>query len=66
MSEDVSESSSETDEDEEQPVRRQEGSTDLPAEYWGIQKLVKYLKVSMFKSWNCALSYHASISPAFF
>uniref|UniRef100_A0A8C9N3J3 Outer dynein arm docking complex subunit 2 n=1 Tax=Serinus canaria TaxID=9135 RepID=A0A8C9N3J3_SERCA len=41
--EDVSESSSETDEDE-QPVRRQEGSTDLSAEYWGIQKLAKYVK----------------------
>ncbi|NXE65918.1 ARMC4 protein, partial [Calcarius ornatus] len=36
-------SSSETDEDE-QPVRRQEGSTDLSAEYWGIQKLAKYVK----------------------
>ncbi|XP_009327402.1 PREDICTED: armadillo repeat-containing protein 4-like [Pygoscelis adeliae] len=42
--EDVSESSSETEEDEEQPVRRQEGNTDLPSEYWGIQKLAKYLK----------------------
>ncbi|NXV12093.1 ARMC4 protein, partial [Cepphus grylle] len=40
----VSESSSETEEDEEQPVRRQEGNTDLPSEYWGIQKLAKYLK----------------------
>ncbi|XP_014800378.1 PREDICTED: armadillo repeat-containing protein 4 [Calidris pugnax] len=42
--EDISESSSETEEDEEQPVRRQEGNTDLPSEYWGIQKLAKYLK----------------------
>ncbi|NXN34980.1 ARMC4 protein, partial [Rhinoptilus africanus] len=42
--EDVSESSSETEEDEEQPIRRQEGNTDLPSEYWGIQKLAKYLK----------------------
>uniref|UniRef100_A0A8D0EJH6 Armadillo repeat containing 4 n=1 Tax=Strix occidentalis caurina TaxID=311401 RepID=A0A8D0EJH6_STROC len=42
--EDVSGSSSETEEDEEQPVRRQEGNTDLPSEYWGIQKLAKYLK----------------------
>ncbi|NXJ70672.1 ARMC4 protein, partial [Rostratula benghalensis] len=42
--EDVSESSSETEEDEEQPLRRQEGNTDLPSEYWGIQKLSKYLK----------------------
>ncbi|XP_028940633.1 armadillo repeat-containing protein 4, partial [Antrostomus carolinensis] len=42
--EDVSESSSETDEDEEQPVRHQEGNTDLSSEYWGIQKLAKYLK----------------------
>ncbi|KFM04777.1 Armadillo repeat-containing protein 4 [Aptenodytes forsteri] len=42
--EDVSESSSETEEDEEQPVHHQEGNTDLPSEYWGIQKLAKYLK----------------------
>uniref|UniRef100_A0A8C3JN16 Armadillo repeat containing 4 n=1 Tax=Calidris pygmaea TaxID=425635 RepID=A0A8C3JN16_9CHAR len=42
--EDISESSSETEEDEEQPIRRQEGNTDLPSEYWGIQKLAKYLK----------------------
>ncbi|XP_030363327.1 armadillo repeat-containing protein 4 isoform X2 [Strigops habroptila] len=40
----VSESSSETEEDEEQPVRHHEGGTDLPSEYWGIQKLAKYLK----------------------
>ncbi|NXU74757.1 ARMC4 protein, partial [Oreotrochilus melanogaster] len=38
------ESSSETEEDEEQPVCLQERSTDLPPEYWGIQKLAKYLK----------------------
>ncbi|NXE17478.1 ARMC4 protein, partial [Ardeotis kori] len=42
--EEVSESSSETEEDEEQPIRHQEGNTDLPSEYWGIQKLAKYLK----------------------
>ncbi|NXH75803.1 ARMC4 protein, partial [Hydrobates tethys] len=42
--EDISESSSETEEDDEQPVRHQEGNTDLPSEYWGIQKLAKYLK----------------------
>ncbi|NWW86590.1 ARMC4 protein, partial [Rhynochetos jubatus] len=42
--EDVSASSSETEEDEEQPLRHQEGNTDLPSEYWGIQKLAKYLK----------------------
>ncbi|NWX55949.1 ARMC4 protein, partial [Promerops cafer] len=41
--EDVGESSSETDEDE-QPVRHQEGNTDLSPEYWGIQKLAKYVK----------------------
>ncbi|NXL75566.1 ARMC4 protein, partial [Leptocoma aspasia] len=41
--EDAGESSSETDEDE-QPVRRHEGNTDLSAEYWGIQKLAKYVK----------------------
>ncbi|NXO70612.1 ARMC4 protein, partial [Phainopepla nitens] len=40
--EDIGESSSET--DDEQPVRRQEGSTDLSPEYWGIQKLAKYVK----------------------
>ncbi|XP_010179133.1 PREDICTED: armadillo repeat-containing protein 4, partial [Mesitornis unicolor] len=43
-SKDISESSSETEEDEEQPVRRQEGNADLPSEYWGIQKLSKYIK----------------------
>ncbi|KAM6314818.1 outer dynein arm-docking complex subunit 2 [Aegotheles albertisi] len=42
--EDVTESSSETEEDEEQPIHHQEGNTDLPSEYWGIQKLAKYLK----------------------
>ncbi|NWX21281.1 ARMC4 protein, partial [Aegotheles bennettii] len=42
--EDVTESSSETEEDEEQPIYHQEGNTDLPSEYWGIQKLAKYLK----------------------
>ncbi|NXV10532.1 ARMC4 protein, partial [Cettia cetti] len=41
--EDLGESSSETDEDE-QPIRRQEGGTDLSPEYWGIQKLAKYIK----------------------
>ncbi|NXL29997.1 ARMC4 protein, partial [Glaucidium brasilianum] len=40
----VSGSSSETEEDEEQTVHHQEGNTDLPSEYWGIQKLAKYLK----------------------
>ena len=43
--EDFSESSSESEEDEEQPERRPESNTDLPSEYWQIQKLVKYLKV---------------------
>ena len=40
------ESSSESEEEEETPDRRQEANADLPAEYWQIQKLVKYLKVS--------------------
>ncbi|XP_070263448.1 outer dynein arm-docking complex subunit 2 isoform X1 [Myotis yumanensis] len=40
----VSESSSETEEDEEPPDHRQEANADLPSEYWQIQKLVKYLK----------------------
>uniref|UniRef100_A0A7N6FBK2 Armadillo repeat containing 4 n=1 Tax=Anabas testudineus TaxID=64144 RepID=A0A7N6FBK2_ANATE len=39
-----SESSSESEEEEEQAERRPESNTDLPAEYWQIQKLVKYLK----------------------
>ncbi|XP_028660180.1 outer dynein arm-docking complex subunit 2 [Erpetoichthys calabaricus] len=42
--EEFSESSSESEEDEDQLDRRQESSTDLPSEYWQIQKLVKYLK----------------------
>ncbi|NWV47134.1 ARMC4 protein, partial [Daphoenositta chrysoptera] len=41
--EDVGESSSETEEDE-QPVHRQEGGTDLSPEYWAVQKLAKYVK----------------------
>ena len=45
--EDFSESSSESEEDEEQPERRPESNTDLPSEYWQIQKLVKYLKVTV-------------------
>ncbi|XP_054246157.1 outer dynein arm-docking complex subunit 2 isoform X2 [Indicator indicator] len=41
---DVSESSSESESDEEQPAWHQERHTDLPSEYWGIQKLAKFLK----------------------
>ncbi|XP_065098884.1 outer dynein arm-docking complex subunit 2 [Paramisgurnus dabryanus] len=41
---DFFESSSEGEEDEEQPDRRAETTTNLPTEYWQIQKLVKYLK----------------------
>lgn len=40
-----SESSSESEEEEDQTERHPESNTDLPAEYWQIQKLVKYLKV---------------------
>lgn len=40
-----SESSSDSEEEEEQPEHRPESNTDLPSEYWQIQKLVKYLKV---------------------
>lgn len=47
---DFSESSSESEEDEEQPERRTESNTDLPSEYWQIQKLVKYLKVQYSKA----------------
>ena len=39
------ESSSESEEEEEAPDRRSDANTDLPSEYWQIQKLVKYLKV---------------------
>ncbi|TKS87995.1 Armadillo repeat-containing protein 4 [Collichthys lucidus] len=39
-----SESSSESEEEEEQPERRAESTTDLPSEYWEIQKVVKFLK----------------------
>uniref|UniRef100_A0A3P9D9Y6 Outer dynein arm docking complex subunit 2 n=1 Tax=Maylandia zebra TaxID=106582 RepID=A0A3P9D9Y6_9CICH len=38
------ESSTESEEEEEQPYRHPETNTDLPSEYWQIQKLVKYLK----------------------
>uniref|UniRef100_A0A668AFR1 Outer dynein arm docking complex subunit 2 n=1 Tax=Myripristis murdjan TaxID=586833 RepID=A0A668AFR1_9TELE len=44
LAEAFSESSSESEEDEEQPERRPESNTDLPSEYWQIQKLVRYLK----------------------
>ncbi|XP_060048629.1 outer dynein arm-docking complex subunit 2 isoform X2 [Erinaceus europaeus] len=40
----ISDSSSESEEDEESPDHRQEANADLPSEYWQIQKLVKYLK----------------------
>ncbi|XP_036376548.1 armadillo repeat-containing protein 4 [Megalops cyprinoides] len=42
--ENFSESSSESEEEEEQLEHRPESNTDLPSEYWQIQKLVKYLK----------------------
>nr|XP_046227453.1 outer dynein arm-docking complex subunit 2 [Scatophagus argus]XP_046227454.1 outer dynein arm-docking complex subunit 2 [Scatophagus argus] len=37
-------SSTESEEEEEQPDRHPESNTDLPSEYWQIHKLVKYLK----------------------
>ena len=40
----MSESSEESDEEEEIQDRRQDAGSDLPSEYWQIQKLVKYLK----------------------
>uniref|UniRef100_A0AAY4BIC1 Armadillo repeat containing 4 n=1 Tax=Denticeps clupeoides TaxID=299321 RepID=A0AAY4BIC1_9TELE len=43
-SDDFSESSSESEEDEELTERRTETNSDLPSEYWQIQKLVKYMK----------------------
>ncbi|KAF6041243.1 ARMC4 [Bugula neritina] len=39
-----SESSSESEEEEEVLERRQDAGSDLPSDYWQIQKLVKYLK----------------------
>lgn len=56
---DFSESSSDDEEDEEQPERRAEAATDLPSEYWQIQKLVKYLKVKT-ALYKC-IHQHASI-----
>ncbi|XP_048223663.1 outer dynein arm-docking complex subunit 2 [Perognathus longimembris pacificus] len=44
IEETISESSSESEEDEEPADHRQEANADLPSEYWQIQKLVKYLK----------------------
>ncbi|XP_072810986.1 outer dynein arm-docking complex subunit 2 isoform X7 [Vicugna pacos] len=40
----ISDSTSESEEDEEPSERRKEANADLPSEYWQIQKLVKYLK----------------------
>ncbi|CBY18285.1 unnamed protein product [Oikopleura dioica] len=40
----LSDSSSDSEEEEDSNDRRQDQGTDLPAEYWQIQKLVKYLK----------------------
>nr|XP_009859740.1 armadillo repeat-containing protein 4 [Ciona intestinalis]XP_026691756.1 armadillo repeat-containing protein 4 [Ciona intestinalis]XP_026691757.1 armadillo repeat-containing protein 4 [Ciona intestinalis] len=42
--EDMSESSDDSEEEEEVQDRRQDAGSDLPSEYWQIQKLVKYLK----------------------
>jgi len=41
------ESSSESEEEDEVVDRRPEVATDLPSEFWQIQKLVKYLKVQL-------------------
>ena len=47
------ESSSESEEEEEAPERRSDANTDLPSEYWQIQKLVKYLKVCTWHKIAC-------------
>ena len=39
------ESSPESDEEDELADRSRQDQSDLPSEYWQIQKLVKYLKV---------------------
>ncbi|NXS63034.1 ARMC4 protein, partial [Brachypteracias leptosomus] len=57
--EDVSGSSSESEADEEQPVHHQEGNTDLPSEYWEIQKLAKFLKVNKR---HCRVYFASNIS----
>lgn len=43
----MTDSSDESEEEDEGQDRRQESGTDLPSEYWQIQKLVKYLKVGL-------------------
>ncbi|XP_059828008.1 outer dynein arm-docking complex subunit 2 isoform X4 [Hypanus sabinus] len=42
--EDMDESSTDSEEEQQDMDRQQESSTDLPSEYWQIQKVVKYLK----------------------
>ncbi|XP_069770612.1 outer dynein arm-docking complex subunit 2 isoform X1 [Narcine bancroftii] len=42
--EDLDESSTESEEEQQDIDRQQESNTDLPSEYWQIQKVVKYLK----------------------
>ncbi|XP_038654138.1 armadillo repeat-containing protein 4 isoform X2 [Scyliorhinus canicula] len=43
-SDELSESSTESEEEQQDMSRQQESNTDLPSEYWQIQKVVKYLK----------------------
>uniref|UniRef100_UPI00398E4B24 outer dynein arm-docking complex subunit 2 isoform X2 n=1 Tax=Pristiophorus japonicus TaxID=55135 RepID=UPI00398E4B24 len=43
-SEELSDSSSESEEEQQDMDRQQESNSDLPSEYWQIQKVVKYLK----------------------
>ena len=45
IAENVSSSSEESSSEEESNDRFNDPATDLPADYWQIQKLVKYLKV---------------------
>jgi armadillo repeat-containing protein 4 len=42
------ESSPESDEEDELADRGRQDQSDLPSEYWQIQKLVKYLKVNFY------------------
>lgn len=44
------ESSPDTDEEDEFADRGRQDQSDLPSEYWQIQKLVKYLKVTKLKT----------------
>ncbi|KAL4841652.1 hypothetical protein H8958_011584 [Nasalis larvatus] len=59
----ISDSSSESEEDEEPLDHRLEASADLPSEYWQIQKLVKYLKCAEDKETRNLIRLHGGLKP---